>query len=265
MKNLKAEIGVFGGSGFYEFFEKAEKVKIRTPYGMPSDEITIAEIHGKKVAFLPRHGTKHQHPPHKVPYKANIYAFKKLGVKAIISPCAAGSLSAKIKPGDFVVLDQFVDRTKGRDDTFFHGPEVYHIAGAEPYCPSLQKIAIKSSKKLKIKTHPKGTIVVINGPRFSTGAESMYYSRQGFNVVGMTQYPEAALAREMEMCFLGLALITDYDAGLIVRKKAVQSKEVVKIFNQNLEKIKKLILEMIKNLPEERKCSCQKALQNAHI
>lgn len=264
---VKAEIGILGGSGFYEFFEKAEKIKLKTPYGEPSAEITIAEIYGKKIAFLPRHGKKHEFPPHKVPYKANIYALKKLGVNTVISPCAAGSLSEKIKPGDFVILDQFVDRTKGRDDTFFNGPETFHIAGVEPYCPFLQKIAIHSSKKLKIKSSPKGTMVVINGPRFSTGAESLYFARQGFETVGMTQYPEVVLAREMEICFLGIALITDWDAGLTIkgRIKTVESKEVIKVFNQNIDKIKKLILEIIKSLPDKRACSCQKALDNARI
>lgn len=266
-QNIKAEIGVFGGSGFYSLFERAVKIDVDTPYGKPSAPVTIAEISGKKVAFLPRHGVKHQFPPHKVPYMANIYAFKQLGVKTIISPCAAGSLKAKIRPGDFVILDQFVDRTKGREDTFYNGPEVFHIAGVEPYCPDLRKIAARVAKKLKINAHVKGTMVVINGPRFSTGAESLYYARQGFDAVGMTQYPEAALAREMEMCFLGIALITDWDSGLMIGKhvKAVDSKEVGKIFAQNLHKVRGLISEIVNNLPEERSCLCRNALENAKL
>ncbi|KKS71151.1 methylthioadenosine phosphorylase [Candidatus Daviesbacteria bacterium RIFCSPLOWO2_01_FULL_43_38] len=268
MKSLpKAEIGVFGGSGFYSFFEKATKVNINTPYGKPSAEITIAEVFGKKVAFLPRHGLKHQFPPHKVPFKANIYAFKKLGVKTIISPCAAGSLQAKIKPGDFVILDQFIDRTKGREDTYFNGPEVAHIGGATPYCPRLSQVAIKACRKLKIQAHKKGTVVVVPGPRFSTAAESMLYTSQGGEVINMTQYPEVVLAREMEICFLGIALITDYDVGLSAKRKvkAVDSKEVIRVFNQNLEKSRKLILEIIKNIPAKRDCLCATALEEARI
>ena len=268
MKSLpKAEIGVFGGSGFCSFFEKATKVNINTPYGKPSAEITIAEVFGKKVAFLPRHGLKHQFPPHKVPFKANIYAFKKLGVKTIISPCAAGSLQAKIKPGDFVILDQFIDRTKGREDTYFNGPEVAHIGGATPYCPRLSQVAIKACRKLKIQAHKKGTVVVVPGPRFSTAAESMLYTSQGGEVINMTQYPEVVLAREMEICFLGIALITDYDVGLSAKRKvkAVDSKEVIRVFNQNLEKSRKLILEIIKNIPAKRDCLCATALEEARI
>ncbi|MFH0937102.1 MAG: S-methyl-5'-thioadenosine phosphorylase [Candidatus Daviesbacteria bacterium] len=267
MKNFRAEIGVFGGSGFYSFFEKAQVVRMSTPYGKPSGPITIAEIFGKKVAFLPRHGQKHQFPPHKVPYKANIYAFKKLGVKAIISPCAAGSLKASIKPGDFVIIDQFFDRTKGRDETFYHGPETVHIAGAEPYCPTLQEMAIKACKKLKIKAHKKGNVVVVNGPRFSTKSESLYFTKFGGEVINMTQYPEVVLAREQEMCFLGIALITDWDAGLAAKGKVkhVEIGEVIKVFNQNLEKSKKLILEIIKYFPAKYTCSCQNVLESARV
>lgn len=266
-QSITAEIGIFGGSGFYSFFKEAEKITMTTPFGKPSGMITIAEIFGRKVAFLPRHGEKHIYPPHKIPYQANVYAFKKLGVKNIISPCAAGSLKEKIKPGDFVILDQFIDRTKERNDTFYHGDEVVHISGAAPYCQSMREIAQKAGKKLKIKTHPKGTAVVVNGPRFSTAAESYYYTRQGFEVINMTQYPEVVLAREMEMCFLGLALITDYDAGLAakVKVKAVDLKEVVKIFNQNINKARNLIFEIIKNLPLQANCSCQNALASARI
>lgn len=268
MKSLpKAEIGVFGGSGFYSFFEKAVNVNLTTPYGKPSGEITIAEVAGKKVAFLPRHGQKHQFPPHKVPYKANIYAFKKLGVETIISPCAAGSLQAKIKPGDFVILDQFIDRTNGREDTFFDGPKVAHIGGATPYCPNLSKIAFQACKKFKIRAHKKGTVVIVPGPRFSTAAESLLYTNQGGEVINMTQYPEVVLAREQEICFLGIALITDYDVGLSVKGKVkpVDSKEVIKVFNQNLEKSRKLILEIIKNIPAKRDCVCATALEEARI
>lgn len=266
-KKITAEIGVFGGSGFYSFFEKAQTVTIKTPYGLPSAPITIAEINGKKVAFLPRHGLKHQFPPHKVPYKANIYALKKLGVKTIISPCAAGSLQAQIKPGDFVILDQFINLTYNRGDTFYDGPKTTHIAGADPYCPILQKIAITSCKNLKIKVHTKGTVAVVNGPRFSTTSESMFFTKQGWQVINMTQYPEVVLSREQEMCFLGIALITDFDAGVVAKGKVkpVSNREVIKVFNNNLDKAKKLVLEIIKNIPTYGTCSCQSALVGAQM
>lgn len=263
----QADIGVFGGSGLYSFFENPKSFKIKTPYGEPSGEITVAETEGKKVAFLPRHGTKHQYPPHKIPFKANIYAFKQLGVKHIISPCAAGSLNPNVKPGDFVILDQFIDRTKGRDDSYFNGPITAHIAGAEPYCPKLRQLATKACKKLKIKVHPQGVIVVVNGPRFSTTAESKYYMNQGWQVINMTQYPEVVLAREQEMCFLGIALITDWDAGLAFggKVKPVNLQAVIKVFNQNNTKARELIINIIKNLDLKEGCSCQEALKEAIV
>lgn len=268
MRNkLQADIGVLGGSGLYSLFEKSQKVKISTPFGSPSAEVTIAEVNGKRVAFIPRHGTKHQFPPHKVPYKANIYAFKKLGVTKIISPCAAGSLSPKVRPGDFVILDQFIDRTKGRDDSFFNGPITAHIAGAEPYCPTLSQDAIKACKKLKIIYHPQGNVVIVNGPRFSTAAESKYYIHQGWEVINMTQYPEVVLAREQEICFLGVALITDWDVGLASegKVKAVDLQTVIKVFNENVNKSRDLIFEIIKNLDLKTQCTCQEALKEAII
>lgn len=266
-KILKADIGVFGGSGFYSLFGKPEKVKIKTPYGNPSSEITIAQVFGKRVAFLPRHGIKHQFPPHKIPYKANIYAFKKLGVKTIISPCAAGSLNSKIKPGDFVILDQFIDKTKNREDTFYNGPETVHLAGANPYCLKLRKIAFLASTKLNISVHEKGTVVVINGPRFSTTAESMYFTNLGFDVINMTQYPEVILAGEQEICFLGIALITDWDAGCIAKGKVktVETQDVLKILNQNVKKSQELIYEIIKILNLKEDCLCRHSLKKAKI
>ncbi len=267
MKNNSAEIGVFGGSGFYNLLENTKEIKIKTPYGWPSDKITIGTFSGKKVAFLPRHGKNHQYPPHKIPYLANLYAFKKLGVKRIIAPCAVGSLNPKIKPGDFVICDQFVDRTKSRKDTFFGGPKVVHISTAHPYCGQMRDLAVKCAKKLKIKFHPRGTAVTINGPRFSTAAESQWFQKMGWQVIGMTQYPEVSLAREMEICYVNISLITDYDAGLAGRKdiKPVSANEVVKVFNKNNEKVKKLIFEMMKNMPSNFSCQCQSALKGAQI
>ncbi len=204
--NLSADVGVFGGSGFYNFLEIEDEISIETIYGKPSDKIIIGNLEGIKVAFLPRHGKDHSIPPHMINYRANIYAMKQLGVKQIFSPCAAGSLQPYIKPGDFVICDQFVDRTNSRKDTFYDGPHTTHISTAHPYCPELRKIVIKAAKELQINCHEKGTVVVIQGPRFSTKAESNWYSRQGWEVINMTQYPEVTLARELEICFVNISL-----------------------------------------------------------
>lgn len=253
----KADIGVFGGSGFYNFLENIEEVEIDTPYGKPSDKIAIAEFEGKKVAFLPRHGKNHQYPPHMVPYRANLYAMKLLGVKKIIGPTASGSLQAHIKPGDFVISDQFVDRTTGRKDTFFDGPETKHVSSAEPYCPYLRSIAIETGKSLGISIHESGTVVVIQGPRFSTKAESRWFSKMGWEVINMTQYPECFLARELGICYANIALITDYDAGLEGNQdiKPVSHEDVLKVFDENNEKLKNMLFEIIRRI-DLNKCDC---------
>ncbi|NLY43253.1 MAG: S-methyl-5'-thioadenosine phosphorylase [Clostridiaceae bacterium] len=248
--DARADIGVIGGSGFYSFMDDVEEIEIDTPYGKPSDKIAIATIRGKKVAFLPRHGKNHQYPPHKVPYKANIYAMKMLNVKKIIAPNACGSLQPHIKPGEFVICDQFVDRTTGREDTFFDGPEVKHISPADPYDPELRKLAVETAKELGIPVHEKGTVVVIQGPRFSTRAESRWFSKMGWEVINMTQYPECYLALEMEIPYVNISLITDYDAGLEGRDdiKPVTHEAVLKVFSENIENVKKLIYTMIEKL-----------------
>lgn len=245
--SLTADIGVFGGSGFYSFLDNVNEIDIDTEYGKPSDKISIADISGKKVAFLPRHGKNHQYPPHKIPYRANIAAMKKLGVKAIIAPNACGSLQPHIKPGEFVICDQFVDRTSGREDTFFDGPEVKHVSPANPYDNNLRHLAIEACKELGITVHEKGTVVVIQGPRFSTTAESRWYQKMGWGVINMTQYPEAYLALEMEIPYVNISLITDYDVGLIGREdiKPVTHDEVLRVFNENIDKVKSLIYKMI--------------------
>ncbi len=246
----KADIGVFGGSGFYSLLENVNEIKVGTPYGNPSDAITIANIHEKNVAFLPRHGKDHRYPPHKIPYRANIYAMKQLGVKALILPCSCGSLKKEIRPGDFVITDQFVDRTYGREATFFDGPEVKHISPADPYDDYLRKIAVESARELKIPVHDKGTIVVIQGPRFSTKAESKWFSDMGWDVVNMTQFPEGYLALEQEIPTVNVALVTDYDAGLAAEGEImpVTMEEVLKVFEYNIEKIKSLIYKMIEKI-----------------
>ncbi|MBZ4646559.1 MAG: methylthioadenosine phosphorylase [Clostridia bacterium] len=245
-----ADIGVFGGSGFYSFLENVEEIEVDTPYGKPSDKIALATIGNKKVAFLPRHGKKHQYPPHLVPYRANIYAMKMLGIKKIIAPNACGSLQPHVKPGEFVICDQFVDRTTGRADTFFEGPEVKHVSPADPYDPELRKLAIETARELNIPVHETGTVVVIQGPRFSTRAESRWFSKMGWEVINMTQYPECYLALEMEIPYVNISLITDYDAGLEGRDdiKPVTHEAVLKVFNENVENVKKLIYTMIEKM-----------------
>jgi 5'-methylthioadenosine phosphorylase len=263
----KVKIGVFGGSGFYNLLDKAEALDINTPYGKPSAKITIGEYAGQKIAFLPRHGEKHQYPPHKIPYRANLWAFKELGVERIISPSAAGSLQPNIKPGDFVICDQFIDRTYGREDTFFNGPKVAHISGAHPYCPDLRNLVVQCCNELGIKTHEKGTAVIINGPRFSSTAESRWFSSHGWEVINMTQYPEVILAREAEICYVNISLITDFDAGLegMPDVKSVTADEVVRVFNENNDKVKKVIFKMVEKIGAERNCPCKDALKTAFI
>lgn len=272
---LQAEIGIIGGSGMYEFFKDGKWVDIKTPYGKPSDKVFLTEYKNRKIAFLPRHGRKHQFPPHKINYRANLFAFKKLGVKRIIAPAAAGSLQPNVKRGDFVVCDQFVDRTTSRKDTFFDGStsrqarckRTVHISSAEPYCPELREIAITACLKNKIRVYKKGTVVVIQGPRFSTRAESRWFSKMGWEVINMTQYPEVILARELEMCYVNISLITDYDVGLEGQKgiKPVTVDEVMKVFGQNIENVKKVILDMIEIIPEKPSCKCNEALKGAEI
>ncbi len=245
-----ADIGVFGGSGFYSFLGDVEKIDMNTPFGKPSDKISIAKYAGKKVAFLPRHGVNHQYPPHKIPYRANLYAMKELGVKNIIGPTASGSLQPHIKPGDFVICDQFVDRTWGRADTFFEGSEVRHISTANPYSDHLRQIAIEAGKSQNITIHEKGTVVVIQGPRFSTISESRWFSKMGWEVINMTQYPECYLAKELDIEYVNISLITDFDAGLEGNPdiKPVTENEVLRVFDQNNEKVKNMLFEIIKGI-----------------
>ncbi|MDD2431243.1 MAG: S-methyl-5'-thioadenosine phosphorylase [Firmicutes bacterium] len=248
----KADIGVFGGSGFYSLIDNVEEVFIDTPFGAPSDKLAIGVIGGKRVAFLPRHGKDHSIPPHKINYRANLWAMKELGVKEIIGPCAAGSLIPEFKPGDFVVSDQFINATSGRIDTFFEGPNVNHISAADPYCPKLRKLAYTKGRELGIPIHEKGTIVVINGPRFSTRAESRYFSLIGGQVINMTQYPEGYLAKELGICYVNIALITDYDAGLEGREDIVpvEHQAVLEVFEANIDKLKRLIVKMIESMDD---------------
>ena len=246
-----AEIGVFGGSGFYSLLDDVREVKVDTPYGPPSDSFFLATVGGRRVAFLPRHGRRHTIPPHRINYRANVWAMRSLGVKAVISPCAAGSLQPNVKPGDFVVCDQFVDRTSGRADTFFDGPIVTHLSSAATYDPVLRDLAIATIRDHDIPVHETGTVVVINGPRFSTKAESKWFSDAGWEVINMSQYPEAWLCRELGMAVVNIALITDYDAGVIEGTEAVDARSVLEVFAQNAERIQKVVLELIGRFPAD--------------
>ena len=260
----RADIGVFGGSGFYSLIENAREVEVETPYGSPSDAIALGEIAGKRVAFLPRHGKAHRIPPHMINYRANSWAMKALGVKRIIGPSACGSLAKAVKPGSMVVADQVVDRTSGRIDTFYDGPITTHVSFADPYCPTLRPIAIEALKSLDIDTHERGTIVVVQGPRFSTRSESKWFADAGWEVINMTQYPECYLARELEMCYVNISLITDYDVGLEgLDGPPVSHHEVIEVFNRNNARVKDAIFQIIDRTDINAKCGCQSALEGA--
>ena len=263
----EAEIGVFGGSGFYSFLEGVTRHSVDTPYGLPSDRVTVGEIEGRSVAFLPRHGRHHQHPPHKINYRANLWAMKELGVTRIIGPCAAGSLQAETPPGTFVICDQLVDRTAGRVDTFYDGPLTTHVSFAEPYCPELRPLAVKQAHELGISVQDSGTMVVVQGPRFSTRAESKWFQNAGWKVINMTGYPEAVLARELEICYVNISLITDYDVGLesIPGVEPVSHAEVVRVFEENNAKLKDLLFALLPAVPEERSCPCATTLAGARF
>lgn len=259
----QARIGVFGGSGFYSFLENVEETKVDTPYGDPSAPLSIGDIGGVRVAFLPRHGLDHQYPPHMINYRANVWAMKELGVERIVGPCAAGSLKKSVEPGHFVVTDQLVDRTTGRKDTFYDGPKTVHISFADPYCDEMRQVAIETGREQGITIHDGGTVVTIQGPRFSTRSESKWFQDAGWEVINMTQYPEAYLARELEICYMNIALITDYDTGVEGHDAAVSHEEVLRVFNANNDKLRDLLFAVIPKLPETRSCPCSTALQGA--
>jgi 5'-methylthioadenosine phosphorylase len=260
-----ADIGVFGGSGFYNLLPDARQVIVETPYGSPSDAITLGTIGGKRVAFLPRHSAAHTLPPHKINYRANVWAFKRLGISRVISPCAAGSLQKSVEPGSFVICDQFVDRTSGRPDTFYDGPVTTHVSPADPFCPELRQLAIQNAKTLNIPVHETGTVVVIQGPRFSTRSESRWFRDQGWEVINMTQYPEVHLVKELEMCPLNISLITDYDTG-VDGIAPVSHESVIEVFTQNNAKLKNLLFSLIEETPIERLvCKCGEALSGARM
>ncbi|MCA1645853.1 MAG: S-methyl-5'-thioadenosine phosphorylase [Chloroflexi bacterium] len=264
----RADIGVFGGSGFFSLMDGAvERVSVQTPYGPPSDNIMLGHMGDVRVAFLPRHGAQHRIPPHVINYRANVWAMAELGVTRLIAPTAAGSLQPAVKPGDFVICDQFVDRTYAREQTFYDGPRVVHISTADPYCPELRAHSIGVGRTLGVTIHDRGTVVVIQGPRFATRSESRWYAKQGWEVINMTQYPEVALARELQMCYVNIALITDYDAGLEGEAgiAPVSVNQVTRVLNDNNERVRQLIERLLPRLTGARSCACGRALEHAVI
>jgi 5'-methylthioadenosine phosphorylase len=256
-----AEIGVIGGSGFYAFLAGARAVEVDTPFGRPSESPVVGEVNGREVAFIPRHGADHRFPPHQVNYRANLWALRELGVRQVLAPCAVGSLKPELTPGTFVVPDQFVDRTWGREHTVYaDGRPVVHVSPADPYCAIGRAAVLASSNQLASDTVDGGTMVVINGPRFSTRAESRWHAAQGWSVVGMTGAPEAAIARELALCYTSVAVVTDHDAG-ISNGEGVTEAEVYAVFGRSIERLKVLLAEVIGKLPKaDEDCSCRHSL-----
>ncbi|HMK95514.1 MAG TPA: S-methyl-5'-thioadenosine phosphorylase [Candidatus Limnocylindrales bacterium] len=261
---MQAEIGIIGGTGLYdpELLRNAQEVSVATPYGAPSDSITVGELAGRGVAFLPRHGKKHTIRPTDINVRANIFALKKLGVKRILAPSTVGSLREEYHPGEIVFCDQFIDRTTRREESFYTKNKVCHITVAEPMCPELRANIIAVAKKMGIKMHETGTYVCIEGPRFSTKAESKMYKQWGADVVGMTLVPECVLAREAEICYASISTVTDYD---VWKDHPVCVDDVVKIMKTNIQNVKHLIAETVAELPEERACKCSEALKGAFV
>lgn len=262
----RAEIGVFGGTGFYRFLDDVEEVLLQTPFGAPSSPVAVGVLGGRRVAFLARHGPSHELPAHRVNYRANLWALRRLGVRRVLAPCSVGSLQPHLEPGHLVVCDQLVDRTRGRADTYFDGPTLAHVSFADPYCPELRRVVNEAATGLDVTVHPAGTVVVIQGPRFSTRAESRWFSAAGWDVVNMTQYPEAVLARELNMCYSGIALVTDYDVGLegtegqgSKRIEPVSIDVVLRVLADNVAMVQDLLAAAIPAVPVVAECACGQA------
>ncbi len=252
-----ADIGVIGGSGLYDLLPGADEVAFDTPYGEPSDPLVLGEVGGRRVAFLPRHGRDHRHPPHRINYRANLWALRSLGVRQVLAPCAVGSLRPELEPGTFVLPDQVVDRTAGRAQTYFDTGAV-HVPFADPYCPTGRAAVRRVAAELGVGVVDGGTMAVIEGPRFSSRAESRWYRSQGWSVVNMTGQPEATLARELALCYTAVALITDIDAGVDVESAVVQE-EVFRVFAANLQVLRTLLVAVVPVLPTGRSCPCSRA------
>ncbi len=259
-----ADIGVIGGSGFYKFLDTYDEYGVETPFGPPSDPIVIGKIGGKRVAFVPRHGRDHRFPPHKIPYRANLWALRSVGVRQIVAPTAVGSLTPSYGPGTLAVPDQLVDRTTGRTQTFYETGGAVHVQFADPYCPVGRAHAIAAAQASGWEPVSSGTLVVIEGPRFSTRAESRWYAAQGWTLIGMTGHPEAVLARELALCYTPVALVTDTDAG-VEEGEGVTQDEVFKVFAANTARLREVIVKVVEDLPLERHCRCQYALDGLKL
>jgi 5'-methylthioadenosine phosphorylase len=259
--NAAAEIGVIGGSGLYALLDDAEEFEVSTPYGAPSDPLTVARVGDRRVAFLPRHGRDHRFPPHRIPYRANLWALRAIGVRQIVAPCAVGGLRPELGPGTFVVPDQLIDRTSGRAQTFYDEGAV-HVSFADPYCPRGRAIVLEAAHALA--PTDGGAMVVVEGPRFSTRAESRWFTSIGGAVVNMTGHPEAVLARELALCYTTIALVTDLDAG-VEGEPGVTQDEVFTVFAENTERLRGVLLEAVAKLPAERTCPCPAALDGIDL
>jgi 5'-methylthioadenosine phosphorylase len=255
---LSADVAVIGGSGFYDLIGDAELVEVETPFGKPSDPIAVGEAGGRVVAFLPRHGQGHRFPAHRINYRANLWALRSLGVRQILAPCAVGSLRRDLGPGSVVVPDQLVDRTSGRTQSFYDEGAV-HVSFADPYCDLGRTTVLKECAAAGTDAEDGGTMVVVEGPRFSTRAESRWYAAAGWSLVNMTGHPEAVLARELALCYTSVALVTDFDAG-IDAADSVSQDEVFAVFAENIGHLKDVMLRTVTALPSERDCRCAHAL-----
>ncbi len=262
----QAKIGVIGGTGLYDIegLTDIEEVNLDTPFGKPSDAITIGKLEGVGIAFLPRHGKGHRISPTDLPARANIYALKSLGVEHIIAVCSTGSFKKEIKPGDLVIPDQLIDRTRNRVNSFFGEGIVAHIPFAEPFCPSLSQILYQAAQKVGANVHPKGTFVVMEGPAFSTRAESQLHRSWGADIIGMTALPEAKLAREAEICYAVIGCVTDYDSWW-ERGEPVTVDIILNIQCRNIDAVKKIIKLVVSRMPERRDCGCDTALETAIV
>lgn len=259
------DVAVIGGSGLYALLDDAEEIVVDTPYGAPSDAITVATVGDRRTAFLPRHGRDHRFPPHRIPYRANLWALRSLGVRQILAPCAVGGLRPELGPGTFVLPDQLVDRTSGRVQTYFDEGAV-HVSFADPYCPTGRTRIRAAAAGLGLGLVDGGAMVVIEGPRFSTRAESRWYTAIGGAVVNMTGHPEAVLARELALCYTAIALVTDLDAG-VEGDHGVTQEEVFRVFGENTERLRGLLLEVLPTLPpaDRRDCPCGHALDGLDL
>ena len=255
------DLAVIGGSGFYTFLDDPESVEVETPYGPPSATISVGTVGGRSVAFLPRHGENHQFPAHQVPYRANLWALRSLGVRQVLAPCAVGGLQPNYGPGTYVVPDQMVDRTTSRVQTYYD-EGANHVSFADPYCPRLRRHLLDG-----LEGHApvnRGALVIIEGPRFSTRAESRWYAGQGWAVIGMTGHPEAVLARELALCYATVALVTDHDAG-VDEAEAVTVDEVFKVFAKHTETLKSVLAGVIGSVGADRDCPCSHAVDGMDL